>query len=84
MLMTDKEIAISVTIEQIATAIKQMSNSELVALLRLVPELKGNTMSKKNSPTQARSYNFARARTVLKHVKGNLSETVVGERDERG
>jgi hypothetical protein len=81
----ERAVTLPVTIEQIASAIKQMSALERDELLRMVPELRheaGQNLS--GQTTSTRSYSFKKARVVLKNLNGNLSEAVVAERDEQG
>ncbi len=81
----ERAVTLPVTIEQIAAAIKQMNELERKELLRMVPELMGETTQKPHSHTAlTEKYGFKKARVVLKNLRGSLSEAVVTERDERG
>lgn len=83
MQVNEGEVTMPVTVEQIAAAIHRMNETERNELLRLVPELAAG--EKANEPiTGQRTYNFNKARQLLQDVQGNLSSTVVAERDERG
>lgn len=81
MLITENEVTMPVTVEQIAAAIHRMNEDDLNALLRLVPEL---AASEKDRGSNTPTYNFDKARELLQDVKGNLSDTIIAERDERG
>jgi hypothetical protein len=78
----ESEILMPVTVEQIAAAIHRMSKADRNELLRLVPELAASAASKRLANT-IDTFNFQKVRELLQDVKGEMSDTIQEERDER-